>query len=100
MAYRIDPEVDLQVVAEFRAQPIGPHSPNLQRVLNTLRLSKPRLALLCTRPFAEYVLVEIEADRRRPLVVHWNTRFASREEGEWFVFKRRWLALTGQALDD
>ena len=100
MPYRIDPDADHAVIAEFRANPIGHHSPNLQRVLNTLRGSKPRLALLCTQPFKEYVLVENEADRRRPLIVHWDQKFSSREQAEWAVFKRRWQAQTGQALAD
>ena len=36
MAYQVT-EKDLYVVDEFMANPIGHHSPDLQRVLNTLR---------------------------------------------------------------
>ena len=53
MAYKIDPRRDREAVDEFRQNPIGHHSPNLQRVLNTLRGGplEGKYVLVCTRPF-------------------------------------------------
>ncbi len=58
MAYKIDPNVDREWVDEFRKRPVGPHSPQLQRVLNTLRGGPlaGRYVLICTRPYREWVL--------------------------------------------
>jgi hypothetical protein len=51
MAYKIDPRRDREVVDEFRQKPIGHHSPDLQRVPNTLRggplKGKPTRRLPC-----------------------------------------------------
>ena len=53
MAYQVT-EKDLYVVKEFMAKPIGHHSPDLQRVLNTLRGAdvKGKHCLVCTSPAA------------------------------------------------
>ena len=37
MTYKIDPDRDRPYIEEFRQQPIGAHSPGLQRLLNLLR---------------------------------------------------------------
>ena len=69
MAYKIDPRRDREVVDEFRQNPIGHHSPNLQRVLNALRGGplKGKYVLVCTRPFAEWVLARHPGERGQPL---------------------------------
>ncbi len=67
MGYRIDPDKDRVHIEEFRRAPIGHHSPGLQRVLNTLRFDATgrQVILVCRRPFAEWVLGEMPADRSR-----------------------------------
>src|SRR5690606_2161697 len=57
MPYKIS-QWDRQWIDEMRQNPLGPHSPNLQRVLNTLRAgpAKGRYVLVTRKPFAEWVL--------------------------------------------
>jgi len=101
MGYKIDPETDRIYVEEFRQTPIGPHSPGLQRILNTMRFdpSGKQVILVCRRPFAEWVLGEMPAKRSEPLTIEDEPLFASREEAEWEVFRRRWKAHTGENIN-
>jgi hypothetical protein len=101
MAYRIDPRRDREVVDEFRENPIGHHSPNLQRVLNTLRGGPlaGKYVLVCTKPFAEWVLARHPGERGKPIELLPEHKFASREEAEWAVFRLRWKAHTGEDLN-
>ncbi len=101
MAYKIDPDRDRIHVEEFRRQPIGPHSPGLQRLLNALRHDPSgwQVILVCRRPFAEWVLGSMPPDRAQPLRIESAPVFASREEAEWEVFRRRWRAETGEDIN-
>ena len=101
MAYRIDPRRDREGVDEFRQNPIGQHSPNLQRVLNTLRGGplKGKYVLVCTRPFEEWVLARHPGERGRPVELMHEHRLSSREEAEWAVFRLRWKEHTGEELN-
>jgi hypothetical protein len=101
MAYRIDPRRDRELVDEFRKTPIGHHSPNLQRVLNTLRggLLRGKYVLVCTRPFREWVLARHPGERGKPIELLREHTFASREEAEWAVFRMRWKEHTGEDLN-
>ena len=93
----IDP-ARLDLAAEYRARPLGRHSPGLQALLDTMRRAENCQNL---------ILVGIGANRwvlgeRRPLgqPPHLFTEeiFASIEDGEWAAFRRRWRALTGSEL--
>jgi branched-chain amino acid transport system permease protein len=39
------------------------------------------------------------ARREEPIAVEASPVFTSREEAEWEVFRRRWLKLTGEAIN-
>jgi hypothetical protein len=97
MAYKIDPRRDRDVVDEFRSNPIGHHSPNLPRVLNTLRGGPlaGKHVLVCTKPFAEWTL----APSGQAIELLPEHTFTSREEAEWAVFRLRWKAHTGEDLN-
>jgi hypothetical protein len=101
MAYKIDPQIDREWVDEFRKRPVGPHSPQLQRVLNTLRGGPlaGRYVLICTRPYREWVLARHPGKRGKPFEILDEHRFSSREEAEWTVFRLRWKKHTGQDLN-
>jgi len=101
MAYRVDPDTDRVYIEEFRRNPIGHHSPGLQRVLNTLRYDPTgrQVILVCRIPFREWVLGEMPAARSEPLVIEAEPVFASREEAEWEAFRRRWKAHTGENIN-
>ncbi len=99
--YRIDPELDRPFVEEFRSRPVGKHSPGLMRVLNTLRNdpSGKQLVLFCRKPFAEWQIAEMPADRRQPMIFEDSPIFTNRDEAEWEVFRRRWHAATGERIN-
>ena len=97
--FRIDP-ARVELAAEFKARPFGPHSGELQRVLNLMRSQglAGRYALLTLVPHREWALIRLGAARGGRFEVVEGVRYGSAEEAEWDVFKRRWQELTGRAL--
>jgi hypothetical protein len=102
MAYRIDPEEDRVYIEEFRRNPLGHHSPGLQRVLNTLRRSSDgrQLTIVTTGPSGRWVIAWLPKHRPEPIEIDGSVVFESQEEAEWHVFCRRWEAATGEKIDD
>jgi hypothetical protein len=98
--YRIDPDLDREFAEEFRRNPVGHHSPGLQRVLNVFRglPLKGKHVLVCTRPHQEWQLATLSGERGKPVTLVKGKVYRSLEEAEWDVFKIRWLALTGETL--
>lgn len=99
MPYRIGRD-DRQWVDEFRQNPMGPHSPNLQRVLNTLRAGpmEGRYMLVCRRPFEEWVLAVHQGYGQSVRILE-DQVFHDLAAAEWHVFKLRWKAHTGEELN-
>jgi hypothetical protein len=100
MPYAIAEE-DRRFVEEFRRQPIGKHSPGLNRVLTSLRHnpSGRQLVLLTIVPFRAWVIAILPADRAAEIDIEGDLVFDSREVAEWAVFCRRWRERTGQLLE-
>ena len=100
-ASRFDPS-QLDAVREFRANPIGHHSKALEAILSILR-SGPvagKLCLICVKPHEEWVIGRLSGLRGVAPVVTDNRVFHSIEAAEWEVFKLRWAAECGHALDE
>ena len=96
--FTIDPRrADLAL--EFKRRPFGPHSPELQAVLNVLRSSRhcQNLLLVCLKPHAEWVLAEKQPDGLPPRLFS-DPVFTSLEAAEWHAFRMRWEAVTGEKL--
>ena len=95
---RIDP-ARLDLAREFRRQPFGRHSPDLQYLLHRMRSydSTGFHMLVMTRPHAQWTLARMQAGGRDPPRLT-NVTFTSLEEAEWHVFKLRWKDITGQDL--
>ncbi len=98
--YRIT-DADLPYAAEFKAHPVGFHSPGLQRVLNVLRGGPKagKYVLVVREPFKTWVLGRLPPERGEPVEILEGEEFTNLEEAEWAVFKRRWAAQTGRDLD-
>jgi hypothetical protein len=98
--YKIKAE-DRQWVDEFRKQPLGPHSPNLQRVLNAMRGAPQRgkYVLVCTKPHKEWALGRLPGERGKPVELLPDQVFRSLAEAEWTVFRLRWKEHTGTDLN-
>jgi hypothetical protein len=90
------------LAAEFRAQPTGPHSLELQRALRVLRGAPVagKHILIFDKASRRYLLGQLPGKRGEPVVRHDEQAFASIEEAEWFVFRLRWRAHTGQELPE
>jgi len=98
--YRVKPD-DRRLIEEFRRNPIGHHSPDLQRLLTRMR-SAPvagKYCLVVVKPNREWQLAQTIGKRcGAPKLL--PERFTSMADAEWFAFRKRWLALTGETLHD
>ena len=92
---------DGRLVAEFKNQPVGLHSAELQRVLLKMRLDQrcPNYILVCRKPHKEWLIGKMKPPAGTPIEIEQDPIFTSIEEAEWEVFKRWWKILTGVALD-
>lgn len=98
---RIDPS-RLDPVREFRANPIGHHSAELDAILSLLRGGDVagKYCLICIKPHAEWVIARLSGQRGVAPRIEDNRVFQSIEDAEWAVFKLRWAAAFGVAIDE
>ena len=101
MTWRIDPERDLPLAREFMAQPIGLHSPNLQRLLRSMRGGPVagKYALLKSKPGREWMLMQLSGERGKPPKLYEDVVFTDLDEAERHVFRLRWRQITGRDLE-
>ena len=95
--YEIDPS-RTDLAEEFKAQPFGHHSPELQMVLNRMRSEpiKGRYVIVYTGT-PPFTLAQLPGVRGMPPTLTEYT-FSDLGDAEWFVFKLRWKKLTGHEL--
>jgi hypothetical protein len=96
--YQVDPS-RIDLAREFKANPYGEHSPDLQYLLNVMRKpgDQPFHQLVMTEPFRRWTLAVQDPTNPGPPRLT-NQVFDKLEEAEWQVFKLRWKALTGEDL--
>lgn len=97
--YAFDPD-RLDLAKEFRSNPFGEHSPDLQYLLNLMRkpADRPFYVLVVTEPYKRWTLAVKEPGSAPPRLT--NTVFTNLEVAEWEVFKLRWKELGGLELND
>ena len=91
---------DVSLAEEFRRAPAGPHSPELQRLLNVFR-GPPlagRYVLVCSEPHREWRLARLTGEAQAAVEILEDAVFTDPDEAEWAVFKLRWKAHTGEDL--
>jgi branched-chain amino acid transport system permease protein len=88
---RLIPLVTEELIAEHARNPLGQHSDALERLLNYFRRAAPagKLAVMCTRPFREWRIVEIAGVRGQPPRFHDDRVFHSEREAIHAVFLER-----------
>lgn len=98
--YRPRPD-DHALIEEFKQCPIGHHSADLQRLLNRLRGASTvdKFCLVVVKPNREWQLAKTSGARGKPIKTL-ERRFTSMAEAEWYVFRQRWKALTGETLHE
>ncbi len=96
--YQPSPD-DRRLVEEFKRNPIGHHSPDLQRLLTRMRGAPmaDKYCLVVIKPNREWQLAKTTGVAGKPLKML-ERRFTSMADAEWFVFRQRWNALTGETL--
>jgi hypothetical protein len=96
--YQIDPS-RIDLAEEFKANPYGEHSPDLQYLLNLMRRpgNEPYHLLVMTEPFRRWTLAVNNPTNGDPPQLT-NQVFDRLEDAEWEVFKLRWKALAGSEL--
>ena len=99
----IDPNrVDL--AAEYKACPLGPHSPDLQRVLQLMCWipATQRYIAAQTQTNGPWYLARTTGPKGSPLEIYTSQSFATETQANWAVFRKRWQLQTGHwlRLDD
>ena len=88
------------LVEEFRAAPLGPHSDALLHLLTVIR-SVPaagKYVLVEIEPDQSWMLATLPGERGQGPTPMPEYRFDSLQEAEWTVFRLRWQYWTGQEL--
>ena len=97
--YEIDPS-RTDLVEEFRNNPYGPYSPELNLVVNRLRVMPmaDRYILVCTKNGCEWMLAKMPSKRGAAVELFKDRIFTNYDEGIWEVFRMRWETVTGESL--
>jgi hypothetical protein len=97
--YKVDPVRDLPYAREFFANPVGHHSPGLQRVLHVFRGEplKDKYVLVTTKPHQQWQLAQLSGERGKPLT-RLDTYYTCLLAAERDIFRRRWKDFTGEDL--
>lgn len=92
---------DRSLAEEFRKQPIGHHSPELERVLFLFRGQDMagKFVLIEDEPLRKWRIGQLSGRRGDPVEIVSDTVFESIEEAEWEIFKRRWKLHFGEDLE-
>lgn len=99
--YRIDPEAT-HLADEYRANPRGRHSPELQKVLGVMRGAPcaGKHVLIRDKGRGGYAIGRLSGRRGGPVHRIDDRVFATIAEAEWQVFRLRWKQHTGRDLPD
>ena len=95
--HAIDP-TRTDLIAEFDANPDGPHSHELALILNRLRIGprEERFIMICTRPRQEWVVARMPTERGQTIDLVEGAVFDNADDASRKVFRLRWQAVTGQ----
>lgn len=94
-------DADIPFAREFLADPIGYHSPGLQRVLNRMRGPHWdfKYVLVVEERHAKWRLGKLPARRGAPVEIVDGVSYSNLMDAERDIFKRRWKDLTGEDVD-
>lgn len=92
----------MDLVEEFRRNPRGPHSEELQKVLHRMRWGgvAGRYVLITLDPGKRWMLGRLSEKRGARIETFPNRVYNSPADAEWDVFCIRWGALTGRNISD
>jgi hypothetical protein len=87
----------VDLAEEFKANPYGRHSPDLQYLLNFMRrpTKNPFHVLVVMTPGQRWRLATIAPGAVTPPRLT-EFEFTRLEDAEWYVFRERWVQLAGE----
>ena len=91
----------LDLAREFMGDPFGPHSAELQRILNVMRAAPVagKHVILMSGPYRRWSVARLSGIRGEPAERIEGLCFDNPEDAERAVFRLRWEAHTGQPLN-
>ena len=94
----IDPN-RIDLAREFKQNPLGPHSPELQRVLKLMRwdAATERYITVQTEPGGKFRLARTNGPTNYPLKIY-RPEYDTMAQAQWVIFRARWQQYTGQVL--
>jgi N,N-dimethylformamidase len=97
--HRVDPS-RLELTREFKSNPTGPHSPELQKLLKLLRWEPlaGRFVVVQPRRDGPWYLARTTGPKGHPLEIFYAHGYMTLAEAHWALFRKRWEQHTGQAL--
>jgi hypothetical protein len=89
----------LELAREFKENPFGEHSPDLQYLLHIMRrrTDEPFHVLMIDKAGERWTLAMAQPGGKGPPRPT-NQVFTDLKEAEWHVFKLRWAQLAGEEL--
>ena len=97
--HQIDPS-RLDLAREFKAKPLGPHSPDLQKLLKIMRWDpvEGRRVALQPEPGGPWYVARLTGPKGHPIELFRQRAYATLPEAWWTLFRQRWEDHTGQTL--
>ena len=97
--HRVDPS-RLDLAREFKSNPTGPHSPELQKLLKLLRWEPlaGRFVVVQPRRDGPWYLARTTGPKGHPLEIFYAHGYMTLAEAHWALFRKRWEQHTGQEL--
>lgn len=94
----VDPS-RLDLAAEFKASPSGPHSQDLQHLLKLLRWEPATHRYVATQLQSDGPwFLALTGPKRTPVKIYNAISFESETQANWTVFRKRWQQKTGDWL--
>jgi N,N-dimethylformamidase len=96
---KVDPS-RLDLAREFRDRPLGPHSPDLQKLLKIMRWDPLAGRIVGVQPVRDgpWHVARLSGPKGTPIEIFRQRAYATLPEAWWALFRRRWLAHTGELL--
>ena len=97
--HRVDPS-RLDLAREFKSNPTGPHSPELQKLLKLLRWEPlaGRFVVVQPRRDGPWYLARTTGPKGHPLEMFYAHGYMTLAEAHWALFRKRWEQHTAQEL--
>jgi N,N-dimethylformamidase len=97
--HKVDP-TRLDLALEFKANPLGPHSADLQKLLKLLRWEPIEDRLFVVQPEHDgpWFLARSTGPKGRPVEIFRGRAYGDATAAYWAVFRKRWEKHTGVAL--